>query len=66
MNKVILSLAVALSVTSCNLIKHWQVNYPDSEVEDLCEDMIESTTGIKIDLTPFTGEETIDILKHEF
>jgi len=49
-------------------VKFWQVDHPDNFVEEIAEDAIESTTGAKFDLTPFTGEErqNFEVFKKEF
>ena len=70
MKKIILVGAITV-LTSCSYmgptwkaIKFWQVDHPDNIVEEWVEDKIEEASGVDIDLTPITGEETqFDIKK---
>lgn len=51
-------------LSSCSVLSTWQLKHPDNLIEEIAEDYIESVTGIEnIDLTPFTGEETIFNIK---
>ena len=42
----------------CTGVKQWQIDYPDSLIEERIEQAIEEKYGKNIDLTPLTGEET--------
>ena len=43
----------------CAGVKTWQIDYPDTILEEAIEKAIELKYGKDIDLTPVTGEETI-------
>lgn len=49
--------------TSCSWVMKWQTEYPDNELEESAEELIEKYTNKEIDLSPVTGEEkqSIDI-----
>lgn len=61
--KVILICVLPLLLSSCDVCNvwdyfvTWQTEYPDNKIEIICEDMIESITGIKTDLTLLSPEE---------
>jgi len=51
-------LCVIFWLTSCSNIQKIVKDYPnDNIVEELLEDVIESKTGLDIDLSPFSPEE---------
>jgi len=68
MKKFMFLLFIAAMLTSCGVIKFWQVDHPDNFIEEVVEDVIEEKTGINIDLSPITGEEnqSIDIFNNDF
>jgi len=57
MKRLCLLLFCCFCCSSCSFIESWQVQNPDNWIEEEIEDFIEDKTGIKTDLTPFTGEE---------
>ena len=57
MNEVIFLSFIYLFLASCSFLKVWQIDNPDNFIEETIEDIIEEQTNVKVDLTPFTGEE---------
>ena len=56
-----LILTSLITLFGCNFLYKWQVEQPDNFVEEAVEEVIESNSGINLDLTPITGSETQDL-----
>lgn len=48
-------------LVGCAGVKNWQVDYPDNMLEEMVEKIIKEKYGKDIDLTPFTGEEKLEL-----
>lgn len=60
---MIMITCVFMVLSGCSQLLFWQTKVPDNAVEEYVEDVIHDITGVDIDLTPITGEETQKLSK---